>query len=773
MHPDPHLSGELESVSAGGVAVTYRRTAATGWHAGVTYTVGSSTRLSSTRTADARGRLDAVTWSAGGATVSGHDYSINAMNRRTAAQRQDGSHWDYGYNNRGEVTSAAKEDALGIPEPGKQYGFAFDGIGNRTSSTVSSLANNETLRSTGYTANALNQYDEITHPQPGWLVLRGSVNTAANISVTIDNEPPTVRAGPLWHYEKSVDNSAGAVRRVAEITASRSTGGLNNGPVTTKQKGSVFIPPHTEVPTYDLDGNQTADARWNYAWDGENRLILAEEKPIPTAVAAGVSTPSKRTRLEFSYDAQNRRLTKRVLTAAGSSGTFILKQSLVCLYDGWNMIAEIDTTTTPRLLRSYEWGLDLSGTMDGAGGVGGLLIERFHSATTSTTVNNSQPPPTGAHAPCFDGNGNITELVNLANGSVSARYEYGAFGETISVDGGAVAEANPFRFSTKYLDAETGFYNYTHRYYDAVNGRWLCKDPIEELGGANLYAMVWNDPVNRWDMLGQMSPSDPNNPATWHTSNPGVWLDGVPGQGRFMPALGSGHADLGLINYKNGVPLLSQHPGAIIDGRVHIIVLEEWKGTSWDTDQAWKQLADDIKAKLPTGDYVWHHEEIVEVNGRKGVRLVLVPRALNSIPHSGPASWKRAADRLAKATAAVLPKVNLGGLGGVVSGAGKCLVVAAKVSFILDPVGAITGPPTTFADATVSGQIEACVNNLQQIRDIPRYWQQLLELKRMYQGSEHLKHLVPLIDKQLQILNNWNSKLPVGQQNYSAPDPLL
>gem|GEM_PF-5396817 len=484
-------------MSAGGVAVTYRRTAATGWHAGVTYTVGSSTRLSSTRTADARGRLDAVTWSAGGATVSGHDYSINAMNRRTAAQRQDGSHWDYGYNNRGEVTSAAKEDALGIPEPGKQYGFAFDGIGNRTSSTVSSLANNETLRSTGYTANALNQYDEITHPQPGWLVLRGSVNTAANISVTIDNEPPSVRAGPLWHYEKSVDNSAGAVRRVAEITASRSTGGLNNGPVTTKQKGSVFIPPPTEVPTYDLDGNQTADARWNYAWDGENRLIVAEEKPIPTAVAAGVSPPSVTTRqkIEFSYDAQNRRLTKRVLTAAGSNGTFILKQSLVCLYDGWNMIAEIDTTTTPRLLRSYEWGLDISGTMDGAGGVGGLLIERHHLAS-------SIQQPASSHAPCYDGNGNVTELINLANSSLSARYEYGAFGETISVDGGAVAEANPFRFSTKYLDAETGFYNYTHRYYDAVNGRWLSIDPIKEQGGINLYGMVGNDPVNCWDLLG-------------------------------------------------------------------------------------------------------------------------------------------------------------------------------------------------------------------------------------------------------------------------------
>jgi YD repeat-containing protein len=99
-------SGRMASVSADGVTATYRYNAATGWNEGVTYSSG----LSSTRTADALGRLDAISWSVGGATVSGHDYTLNAMHRRTAAQRQDGSKWNYGYNERGEVTSAAKQD---------------------------------------------------------------------------------------------------------------------------------------------------------------------------------------------------------------------------------------------------------------------------------------------------------------------------------------------------------------------------------------------------------------------------------------------------------------------------------------------------------------------------------------------------------------------------------------------------------------------------------------------------------------------------------------
>lgn len=473
-------SGRMSGVSASDFAASYRYDAATGWNSGVTYTSG----LSSTRTADALGRLDAITWSVGGATVSGHDYTLNALNRRTAAQRQDGSSWSYGYNARGEVTSAAKGT-----EPGKQFAFAYDGIGNRTSSSVSSIASTTTLRTTSYSANALNQYDSITHPQPGWLMLRGSANTAAGATVTIDGNVPTLTTGTLWFYEQSVDNTEGPVRREVEITATRPDGGVNNGPVTTQQQGALFIPPPTEVPTYDLDGNLTSDARWNYVWNGENRLVAQEEK-TGFIVQPTSSTPVKRIRLEFVYDAQGRRIGKQTFIATGSGG-FVLRQSLVHLYDGWNMIAEVDTTSSAQLLRSYEWGTDISGTLAGAGGVGGLLIERFDTT-----------PTLGTHAPCYDGNGNITELVNLTNGNISAHYEYGAFGETISVDGGAPAEANPFRFSTKYLDGETGLYNYGYRYYDAVNGRWLFRDPIGEQGGVNLYGMIGNDSVNKWDYLG-------------------------------------------------------------------------------------------------------------------------------------------------------------------------------------------------------------------------------------------------------------------------------
>ncbi len=236
------------------------------------------------------------------------------------------------------------------------------------------------------------------------------------------------------------------------------------------------------------------NAQWTYTWDGENRLIAAEENTSVHLQPSG-ATPVKRQRLEFAYDSQGRRISKRVLLAEAGSTMFVLKQGIVFLYDGWNMVAEIDITQTePRLLRSYEWGLDVSGPMEGAGGVGGLLVERFHSATSSS-----------AYAPCYDGNGNVVELVSLTSGAVVGRYEYGSFGETISVEGEAVVLVNPVRFSSKYWDGETGLVYYTHRYYEATNGRWLNRDPIGEEGGLNLYGMVGNDPANQVDVLGMAS----------------------------------------------------------------------------------------------------------------------------------------------------------------------------------------------------------------------------------------------------------------------------
>ena len=134
----------------------------------------------------------------------------------------------------------------------------------------------------------------------------------------------------------------------------------------------------------------------------------------------------------------------------------------------------------------YVWGLDLSGTPQGAGGVGGLLAVIDDNANT--------------YMPVYDANGNVTEYVDSSDTTV-AHYAYDAYGNTIN-QSGLLADDFKFRFSTKYWDYETWLYDYIKRYYAPRLGRFISTDPIGERGDLNLYGFCGNAPINRWDYLG-------------------------------------------------------------------------------------------------------------------------------------------------------------------------------------------------------------------------------------------------------------------------------
>jgi RHS repeat-associated protein len=242
--------------------------------------------------------------------------------------------------------------------------------------------------------------------------------------------------------------------------------------------GNVFLPKTAESFTYDADGNLTADGRWTYGWDGENRLTnMTSLSTAPTA---------SKLKLDFLYDSKGRRIQKLVSTNNGSVYGALYTNRFV--YDGWNLVAILAPNSS--LLNSFTWGSDVSGSQQGAGGVGGLL------GSIATGVN------TNFFA--YDGNGNVATLVNTTDGTTAAQYEYGPFGEVIRATG-PMAKAKPFRFSTKYQDDETDLLYYGYRYYSASTGRWLSRDPIEERGGRNLFAFVRNAPVLGYDALGRIT----------------------------------------------------------------------------------------------------------------------------------------------------------------------------------------------------------------------------------------------------------------------------
>ncbi|WP_009964601.1 RHS repeat-associated core domain-containing protein [Verrucomicrobium spinosum] len=83
---------------------------------------------------------------------------------------------------------------------------------------------------------------------------------------------------------------------------------------------------------------------------------------------------------------------------------------------------------------------------------------------------------------------------------------YGPYGEPLGQSGDA--EACPFRYQSKFHDAETGLSYFGYRYYTPKMGRWISRDPLGEAGGFNLYGYCGNDPVNGWDYLGMAAVED-------------------------------------------------------------------------------------------------------------------------------------------------------------------------------------------------------------------------------------------------------------------------
>jgi len=61
---------------------------------------------------------------------------------------------------------------------------------------------------------------------------------------------------------------------------------------------------------------------------------------------------------------------------------------------------------------------------------------------------------------------------------------------------------NPFRYTARESDAETGLYYYRARYYDPGAGRFLSEDPLRFRVGINHYRYVRNNPVNLTDPTG-------------------------------------------------------------------------------------------------------------------------------------------------------------------------------------------------------------------------------------------------------------------------------
>jgi len=321
-------------------------------------------------------------------------------------------------------------------------------------------------------------------------------------AIGLDREYLTVSGTPSGTYDSNLLRDwtyGGQSNRTQETrtvgTSTYATNAANQYTSISSWGADAFI--------YDDDGNLTQDNLWNYYYDGENRLDWMVKRDNTQNV-------------QFAYDYMNRRSQKVVRSGNTLGGTVLKNRKFV--YEGWKLLAEIDgPMPAATVIQSYVWGIDKSGSIHGAGGVGGLL-----------QVND----PTGRFLAISDESGNIRGLVDPTSGTLASRFDYTSFGELI-VGTGGIAATMPFRFATKYVDSETGLADYNHRFYSARLGRFINRDPIGEMGGANLYAYAGNDPVNGFDYLGL-------TPIVIQGQDLQNLLSGYGSLGDFINALGSG-----------------------------------------------------------------------------------------------------------------------------------------------------------------------------------------------------------------------------------------
>ena len=210
---------------------------------------------------------------------------------------------------------------------------------------------------------------------------------------------------------------------------------------------------------YDLRGNTLDDTTNAYTYDILNRQT---------------SMIGPNGNATYLYDARGRRVAK---TVNGTTTFFV--------YDiNYRVLEERDGSNT--LLARYTYGQGIDEL---------LTMERDGSTYTYHR----------------DALGSITEVTD-SSGSLVERYEYDAYGETTIYDGSdnqlaTSAIGNPYLFTSRRYDPESGNYYYRARMYNPTLGRFLSMDPLGfAAGDYNLYRYAFNNPLLYTDPTGEIIP---------------------------------------------------------------------------------------------------------------------------------------------------------------------------------------------------------------------------------------------------------------------------
>jgi len=300
-----------------------------------------------------------------------------------------GNYTAYTYDKIGQLLTASGTEGS-TNRANEQLKYSYDAAGNLYQRT-----NNALIQTFG--VDNLNQLS--TAGPSGTLTVSGATSTNVS-SVTVNDGSSTVTA------TRYADNSF-AASGFTPASGSKTYTAIGVDASGNRATNSETVNLASSVTyTYDADGNLTNDGVRTFSYDEENQL---------TNVSVSGSW-----KVEFQYDGKMRR---RVMKEYNLNGT--VTNEVHYVYDGNVVVEERDWNNALKV--GYVRGKDLSGSFQGAGGIGGLLARTDNTTSTNSFYHG-------------DGNGNVTCLINSSQ-AIVAKYLYDAYGNLLSKSG-TLADAN-------------------------------------------------------------------------------------------------------------------------------------------------------------------------------------------------------------------------------------------------------------------------------------------------------------------------------------------